>query len=380
LQKSQIAPRFKQIEDSFHKSMEDLKRKIISRRSFEYGLYQIFDRFLGKRRVNRFFGKRRKAFNEKLLVDLIKSGKGQAIPIERRKNLSLGEFKKNYRDKGIPVVIEGAAADWDCVKKWSFEYFKKLHGDDVIAHTSQEIKEVYETTTLGDIIDNVISGGKKYYRFYPLLIRHPEHIKDFDYKWLLERRNPLTWFEAWQVFIGGKDAITHIHMENQCNLFVQTFGEKKWIIYPKYYTMVFDPEPAKHMYRNPLMNPGKGAYDPFHPDFESYPRYEYINWFETDLKPGDILFNPCFTWHTVKNTSNSISVGYRWVAPLYALKIFPLYFILDFLVKNPGIFKSAKLYVEDTNLVRVVESGNLEKYLKEKAEKEQALKAKPTTL
>jgi hypothetical protein len=32
--------------------------------------------------------------------------------------------------------------------------------------------------------------------------------------------------------------------------------------------------------------------------------------------------------------------------------------------------------MEDTNLIRVVESGNLEKYLKEKAEKEQLQKAK----
>jgi len=356
--------------------MIDPKKNITKKYSFEYGIYQFLDRFLGRKRVIKVLGKRRKAFSDKLMNDLIKTGKGKAIPIDRRKNLSLEEFKKQYRDKGIPVVLEGAANDWDCVKKWSPEYFKQLHGNDVIAHTSQEIKEVYETTTLGDIIDNIRAGGKKYYRFYPLLIRHPEHIKDFDYKWLLERRNPFTWFEAWQVFIGGKNAITHIHMENQCNLFVQAYGEKKWIIYPKYYTMVFDPEPAKHLYRNPLMNPGKGAYNPFNPDFDSYPRYEYINWLETDLKPGDILFNPCFTWHTVENTTDSISVGYRWVAFLYALKQAPLYFLLDFFVKNPSIFKSAKLYVEDTNLVRVVESGNLEKYLKEKAEKEQLLKAK----
>lgn len=360
--------------------MEDLKRKITSRRNFEYGVHQIFDRLLGKKRVNKLFGKHRKAFHEKLLADLIKSGKGHAIPVERRKNLSLREFKKNYLDKGIPVVLEGAANEWDCVKKWSFEYFKELHGNDVIAHTNQDIKEVYETTTLGELIDHIRSGGKKYYRFYPLLIRHPEHIKDFDYKWLLERRNRRIWFEAWQVFMGGKGTYTPIHVENQCNLFVQAYGEKKWIIYPPYYSVVFDPDPAKHLYRNPSTIPGKGPYNPFKPDFELYPKYEYINWFETDLKPGDVLFNPCFSWHSAENTTDSISVGYRWVSPLYAFKISPLYFILDFFVRNPSIFKAAKLYIEDTNLVRVVESGNLEKYLKEKAEKEQALKAKPNTV
>jgi hypothetical protein len=354
--------------------MVDPKKDIIRGKRLEFGLYQFLERFIGIGRVNRIFGKRKKAFRAKLLDELIKSGKGKSIPIDRRKNLSLEEFKREYRNKGIPVVLEGAANEWACVKNWSFEYFKKLHGDDVIALTNYQLKDIYETTTLGEVIDNIRSGGGKYYRFYPLLIRHPEHIKDFDYPWLLKRKNPLTWFEAWQVFMGGKRAITPIHSENQCNLFVQAYGEKKWIIYPVYYTMVLNPAPARHMYRNPDMKSEKNPFNFFSPDFNIYPEYQYINWFEADLKPGDILFNPCFSWHTVENTTDSISMGYRWVAPLYAFKLAPLYFFLDLLVRNPSIFKSAKLYIEDTNLVRIAESGNLEKYLKEKEEKEKLAK------
>jgi hypothetical protein len=352
--------------------MEDSKKYITTRfsRRLEYGMYQFFDRFLGKKRVNSVFGNRRKKFQEKLFNELKNSGEGKAIPIERRKDLSLKEFRNHYLKKGIPVVMEGAGDDWDCVKKWSPEYFKELHGSDVVGHTSPELKEVFETITLGSIIDNIRSGGGKYYRFYPLLTRHPEHIKDFDYKWLLERRNKLTWFEAWQIFIGGQNAITAIHIENQCNLFVQTYGAKKWIIYPKYYTMALNPEATRHMYRNPYRKEGHELFDSFNPDYEAYPVYKYLNHFETDLKPGDILFNPCFSWHTVQNTTDSISVGYRWVAPLYAFKIAPLYFFLDCCVRNPSIFKSAKLYAEDTNLVRIAELGKLEKYLKEKGEME----------
>jgi hypothetical protein len=307
--------------------------------------------------------------------DLIKSGKGKIIPIERRKNLGLEEFKKHYRRKGIPVVMEGAAQDWDCVKNWSLEYFKNLHGKDVIALTNYQLKDMYETTTLGEVIDNIRSGGSKYYRFYPLLYRHPEHIKDFDYKWLLERKNPLTWFDSWQVFIGGKDTVTSIHSENQCNLFVQAFGEKKWILYPNYYTMVLNPNPIRNVYRNPALKSEKGPFNPFEPDYDAYPEYQYIDSYETVLKPGDVLFNPCFSWHTVKNLSDSIGIGYRWVSPLYAFKISPFYSFLDLFALHPPIWKAYKLYIEDTNLVRLAEAGKIDSYLKEKAEKENLFKS-----
>ncbi len=353
--------------------MNDPKKNILSPYSLEFGFYQVMYQVFGKKLGNRYLAAQRKGMWNKMVEDLKKSGPGKPTQIERRKDLSLKEFKNHYQKKGIPVVMEGAAKDLDCVKKWSLEYFRQLHGKDVIALTNYKFKEIYETTTLGDVIDNIRSGGDKYYRFYPLLFRHPEHIKDFDYKWLLERRNPLTWFEAWHVFIGGQGTVTPFHMENQCNLFVQAYGKKKWVIYPNHYTMVLNPEAAGHMYRSPDIRSTEGVFNPFKPDFNTYPEYQYINWLETELNPGDVLFNPCFTWHTVQNETDSIGVGYRWVAPLYGFKQAPLYMFLDFLLRNPSIFTSAKLYIEDTNLVRVAEAGKLDKFLKEKAIKEEQL-------
>ncbi|MFI5203176.1 MAG: hypothetical protein ACHQF2_01680, partial [Flavobacteriales bacterium] len=113
--------------------MDPIKRNIPFGLRFKYGVYQWFDHFFGRKRVF----KNRAKFYAKLEKALKAKGEGQIRPIERRTNLSKKEFFNHYVRKGIPVVMEGAAKDWDCVKNWSPEYFKQLHGEDDIVLVDQ---------------------------------------------------------------------------------------------------------------------------------------------------------------------------------------------------------------------------------------------------
>ena len=74
---------------------------------------QILDHFFGRKR----FFKDRTAYYKNLNETMPKIGEGCVMPIERRKDLSLKEFKSHYVKKGIPVVLEGAALDWPLRKK-----------------------------------------------------------------------------------------------------------------------------------------------------------------------------------------------------------------------------------------------------------------------
>jgi hypothetical protein len=356
--------------------MSDFRRNIKTSQRIEYGIIQMIEQFLGIEKASKLLEKRRQRFYKKLHATLKASGEGKITPIERRKDLSLKEFKEHYVRKGIPVVLEGAAKDWDCVKKWSLEYFKDLHGDDEIVFVdSQKEGYPYETIKLREIIDNIRTGGKKYYRFYPLLARHPEHIKDFDYKWLLDRKVKPALFDLFQVFMGGKDTITNIHNSNPPNLFVQVYGQKDWILYSHYYTMVIDPLPVRNAYRNAPYKKNNAPFDPFNPDYETpYTLYKYIDGLSVSLQPGDVFWNPSFYWHAVKNVTDSIGVGYRWVAPFYAFKISPLYMFLDLFSRNPTLLKSYKLTRQDSNLIWLAESGQLDAYLKKQAEQEELKK------
>jgi hypothetical protein len=350
------------------------KRCIKPGQRVEYGIYQFLDHFIGRKRVENLIRQRRRKFYRKLTETLKQSGEGKMVPIERRKDLTIEEFRNYYLKKGIPVVMEGAANEWDCVKHWSFDYFKKLHGDDEILLVQlQKEGYPYETITLREVIDNMSSGGGKYYRFYPLLERHPEHVKDFDYNWLLAHKNKVNWFEAFQVFIGPKNSATGLHCAGSCNIFVQVFGKKHWKLYPPYYTMILDPNPVKNVYRHAPMRGKDGLpFDPFNPDYDRpYELFRYIDHLDAELSPGDVLWLPPYYWHCVQNPTDSIGVSYRWLPPLYGFTIAPLYLFLDFCATNPPLWKGLKMVSKDSNLIYLAETGQLDNYLKEKAEREQ---------
>lgn len=353
--------------------MKDFKRNIPFGMRFKYGYYQLMDHFFTRERSYKWHEKSRRKYYSKLHQKLKESGEGTVTPIDRRSDLTVKQFYKEYVRKGKPVILEGAAKEWPCVKEWSLDYFKKLHGDDEIVLVDQEhMENPYEMLTLGEIIDGIQDGKGKYYRFYPLLERHPEHLKDFDYKWLRDRRNKMTWFEAFQVFIGGDKSVTPLHNANQCNLFVQTHGEKKWSLIPNYYTPIIDPDPIRNAYRGAPYKSDEGSFNPFDPNYETpYTLYKYIDRYTAHLKPGDVLWNPPFYWHAVQNAGNSIGVGYRWLPPLYAWRISPLYMFLDLCATNPPIRKTYKLYRKDINLIHLAEYGRLDEYLEKKAKIQQ---------
>ena len=309
-----------------------LKKLKFSHR-LRYGSFQVIDKLLGRQRGVELTYKRRVKLYKSIHAHLKSTGKGEMRQVERIQGISIEDFKNNYIKKGIPVVIENGAKEWGCVKDWSIDYFNEKHGDDDITIIASNIGEApFEITKLRDLLDNVNNGGDKYFRFYPLLMYHPEHIEDFDYKWLRACRNKFGFWEQFQVFIGGDKTYTPIHSAMPSNIFIQAYGEKEWVIYPPDLTAIIDCEPGKNFHRGAPHKKESGPFNPFNPDYESpYNLYELIDRYTTVLKPGDILYNPPQWWHAVQNNSVSIGVAYRWVSPIAALKSTFLYSFLDLL-------------------------------------------------
>jgi len=350
----------------------DFRRVFTSGERLRYGYYQTMDHFFGRERSFRWHEKSRRKFYNKLHQRLKDEGVlGKTTPIPRVKGIGSKELKKNYINKGIPVVVEGGAKDWACVKEWSLDYFKEKYGEEEIILVDHEAIEAgFERLSLSEVIDGIREKNGKYYRFYPLLQRHPEHIKDFDYDWLLKARQKPNYDDEFEVFIGGEGTVTPFHNAFSSNLFTQVYGQKEWVIYPPYYTAIFDPDPAQNVYRSTSSRQG-GMYSPFDDSAKDHPLFKYMDGMHTVLNPGDVLYNPPYWWHTVRNTSDSIGVGYRWFPLMHCWWASPLYFSLDLCATNPSIWKSLRLIQTDTNLIHLAQTGKLDAFLaEEKAKKE----------
>jgi len=317
-----------------------------------YSTLFVMDHFLGRERVDRLFPRWRKDLQTRMLERIRQNGEGRAIPLPRIRNLDRATYMKEFVGRSHPVVFVGAANDWDCVRKWRFEWLKQKYGDDdvfLVDHADADRNSLGKESdhiTLADLIDGIDHGSTKYARFHPLLQRHPELRLDIDQKWLHEHlTNPRTsWARFYTLFLGGKGTDTAIHNAGNENIFVQVYGQKRWRLYPMDHTPIFDPPANRSIYKYTY-------YRPDEPDYERYPMSRHMDWYETVLEAGDVLYNPPYYWHHVSNPVSSIGVGCRWSNMRTALRASPLLAILEVFNTNPNLIKGLVMTLKDFNTV-----------------------------
>lgn len=322
---------------------------------FEYQFWRLADHFGGNKTPSNRFENKRKDISSTLHSEFKNTkAKGSLRKVDRVKNISDYELKKKYINKGIPVVLEGKAKDWVCVKKWTMDWLYKNYCDDKVslfdAVNTEDINFDVEETTLKSVLDAMKSNdSSKYIRFNRILYEHPELINDFDWKWLYRMRNKISSGKTFQVFIGGKGSRTTLHSASEHNLFTQVYGKKHWYLYPPENDVILNPP----INRSPYFY---SKYDPDKPDFDAYPNAKFLQTWECELKAGDVLFNPPSWWHQVTNIDNSIGVGFRWFSPLDSFKSSFTQTLLTIMSSNPPIWTAAK---NRTNFAQIF------KYMKE---------------
>ncbi len=338
---------------------------------FKYDCWQFFDHKIGRDKAFKWFLKPRKKLENKLVQEIKRRPVGKNLGIQEVKYESKEQVQHLIK-QNKPFVFRQIAKDWDCVTKWSPQWLRNTHGDDeiVFVDNSDRKNNKFEVTHLRDIIDNMNDGGAKYYRFYPLLRRHPERIKDFDYKWLRANTDRgVSKVEVFHTFIGGDQTETDIHCGFSSNFFTQCHGQKRWVLVGQEFTPIVDPFPGIRLTRSG--NGYAGApFSFFKPDYEQYPGYKHVDYYDVTLDAGDVLYVPPFMYHNVVNLSPSIGVAYRWISYSSAFRSSKLFTMMDLTMLNPTIWKCFDMHADDTNIVHLMDMGLFDEYVEEQKHKQ----------
>lgn len=270
-------------------------------------------------------------------------GRGKIIPVERlREKISAAEFIQRYLRKGVPVILDKGAADWPCTRQWSFDAFKSRFGSECIKLVNKiglsdddfiDEREFSEEIEFGAFLDQVLSGGRKYMRFSPLLEKFPELVEDFDRKFLKEMSGN-SWGITYELFIGGNGTITPLHNAMTPFFFANICGIKRWTLIPCRYLAIMNPSADGANY-----NHSGAAVDLSNTD--QFPGFDCIDRMEAVLEPSDVLFNPSWMWHCVQNEAPTIGVRCGFVDVRSMVKESPaLAFIRVFAARNPSMVEA----------------------------------------
>ena len=107
-----------------------------------------------------------------------------------------------------------------------------------------------------------------------------------------------------------KLAHTYMHCANNVNMFFNIEGRKKWILVDPEFSLCVYPST---FFRNTaaflslIKAPSKAA-----TEIPRFPLYAYCPKYEVDLEEGDVLFIPCWWWHSVDTlTPATLSIAQR---------------------------------------------------------------------
>ncbi len=228
----------------------------------------------------------------------------------RPDDASPAEFQRWAQEHG-PLVIEGLARDSEACRNWSIDYFDQNYGnlEVLITNPDQSIAPGSLHSVLADI------KAEKTTRQYvqntaDIFNQCPELEAQLPIENLKTLVGDLGTHCGSQLFLGGRDTGTSYHCASNFNCFVMVHGEKEWrFVDPAYSAWMYPFMPESALFGfSPVP-----AFDAS----ERFPLYRRVPTLVTHLKPGDMLLNPPWWWHAVRNvTPSSIGVATRWVTGL----------------------------------------------------------------
>lgn len=230
-------------------------------------------------------------------------------PVQKIKTIISDTFINNHMKPRIPIVIEDFVhPESPAFKKWNYEYFKEIAGDQMVNVYGSELgsldrvaSDPIAQTTFSEYLDLIQSTPTEHRLFlFNLLKIKPELKNDIIYNDVTNGKI-LKWLPF--MFFGGEGSVTRNHIDiDMSHVFITQFqGIKRIWLFPW--------EQSDFMYKLPYN---------FHslvqiknPDYRKYPALLYLNGYEAVIHPGDTLYIPSGWWHYIQYDTEGYSISVR---------------------------------------------------------------------
>nr|VFK64412.1 MAG: Cupin-like domain-containing protein [Candidatus Kentron sp. UNK]VFK71068.1 MAG: Cupin-like domain-containing protein [Candidatus Kentron sp. UNK] len=214
---------------------------------------------------------------------------------------SPAEFQREFFERPHPVVLRGFTTDSEAVRDWTFRSLMERFGNEEVLLTTEKLD--------GDPGQlKAVESGKVYLHNSEILFRRYPELADALPLDRIESFSPLrpTYL---QFFLGREGTGTPFHSAANWNWFFNIEGRKKWwFVDPRHGFLIYPFAAMGHAAAFTLCG-FPGEYDR-----AFFPAFEYCPAFEITLDPGDVLFNPPWWWHAVRNvTDTTVGVASRWM-------------------------------------------------------------------
>lgn len=250
-----------------------------------------------------------KVFHEWLMTRLeqqiIASGKTNAhreIPIPEYdwKNGDPETFYKTFAVRPHPVILRGFMKDTALLKELSWESVLSKHGDEDVFLTSREIDGYPGKLREVENPKIYLHNSEKIFN------KFPETRKLFQYERLEPYLHMKVGYE--QLFVGRAGTGTPLHHAAVWNFFYQIHGRKHWWFIDPYDSILGYPLSVAGKAANAMICLWPDEYNE-----KACPLFKYCPLYQATLEPGDVLFNPPWWWHAIRNIDEkTVGVASRW--------------------------------------------------------------------